>query len=100
MYVIVFTTCILCYQQTILDNPSHYHTVHIVFSFYVSNRTEEVRYFYNGTSGRCEEFIGCEGRGNNFETSDRCHYTCEGNCDALVNYQSKINVVKHMLTYS
>ncbi|KAL3864758.1 hypothetical protein ACJMK2_006414 [Sinanodonta woodiana] len=37
------------------------------------------RYFYNSTSGKCEQFIygGCGGNGNNFMTLMDCQRTCE-----------------------
>lgn len=39
-------------------------------------------YFYNTTSGKCEEFIygGCGGNENRFETAAECVGNCTGNC--------------------
>lgn len=37
-----------------------------------------LRYFYNTTSGKCEQFVygGCAGNANNFNTLDECHKEC------------------------
>ena len=38
------------------------------------------RWFYNSSTGRCEQFTwgGCGGNGNNFETRDECEAACPG----------------------
>ena len=43
------------------------------------NASSEVRYFFNATSGQCQQFEyaeGCSGNGNNFETMQKCQDTC------------------------
>ena len=43
------------------------------------NASSEVRYFFNATSGQCQQFEyaeGCSGNGNNFETMQECQDTC------------------------
>ena len=37
-------------------------------------------WFYNSTSGQCEDFVygGCGGNTNRFHTKNRCLATCEG----------------------
>ncbi|XP_022255568.1 uncharacterized protein LOC111088812 [Limulus polyphemus] len=42
-------------------------------------RSSLPRYFYNKTSGSCEQFNfgGCEGNDNNFESLEKCYETCE-----------------------
>lgn len=37
------------------------------------------RYFYNSTSGQCEQFIygGCGGNKNNFESVNDCQVVCK-----------------------
>jgi len=37
------------------------------------------RFFFNQKTGECESFIygGCGGNGNNFNTKDECHATCQ-----------------------
>ncbi|XP_059560826.1 tissue factor pathway inhibitor-like [Myotis daubentonii] len=41
-------------------------------------RAHFIRYFYNHSSGLCEEFVygGCEGNPNNFETKAECQRSC------------------------
>ena len=41
-------------------------------------RIPEERAFFNSTTGRCEEFTGCPGRGNNFNMLEQCQQICEG----------------------
>ena len=41
-------------------------------------RDPEERAFFNSTTGRCEEFTGCPGSGNNFDTLKQCQQICEG----------------------
>uniref|UniRef100_A0A670ZM56 BPTI/Kunitz inhibitor domain-containing protein n=1 Tax=Pseudonaja textilis TaxID=8673 RepID=A0A670ZM56_PSETE len=51
-------------------------------------RAKITRFYYNSDSKRCEKFIygGCHGNANNFETKEKCHYTCVGN--SRLNYGS------------
>lgn len=44
------------------------------------------RYFFNSTSGRCEEFTyrGCGGNWNHFMTSDECNQHCNPNGESLL----------------
>lgn len=37
------------------------------------------RFFYNSTSGKCEQFIygGCGGNKNNFESVNDCQLACK-----------------------
>lgn len=37
-----------------------------------------VRFFHNGESGQCEEFVygGCNGNGNNFKSAEECQAAC------------------------
>nr|A7X3V4.1 RecName: Full=Kunitz-type serine protease inhibitor kunitoxin-Tel1; Flags: Precursor [Telescopus dhara]ABU68487.1 Kunitoxin-Tel1 [Telescopus dhara] len=41
-------------------------------------RARKRHFYYNSRSNQCEEFTygGCRGNENNFETKDKCHYTC------------------------
>ncbi|XP_026549126.1 kunitz/BPTI-like toxin [Notechis scutatus] len=41
-------------------------------------RATITRFYYNSDSKQCEKFTygGCHGNANNFETKDKCHYTC------------------------
>uniref|UniRef100_A0A8C6Y2X0 Uncharacterized protein n=1 Tax=Naja naja TaxID=35670 RepID=A0A8C6Y2X0_NAJNA len=41
-------------------------------------RAKKTRFYYNSDSKQCEKFTygGCHGNANNFETKDKCHYTC------------------------
>ncbi|XP_072318253.1 kunitz-type protease inhibitor 2 [Eucyclogobius newberryi] len=43
-------------------------------------RAAFTRWFFNGSSGRCERFIygGCRGNKNNYEQEERCTSTCAG----------------------
>ena len=49
-------------------------------SFFYLFRGFFQHYFYNSTTGRCEQFIysGCEGNGNNFQTLEECQQGCSG----------------------
>ena len=46
------------------------------------------RYFYNSTSGSCEQFAygGCDGNENNFEDIENCQNTCESKSTLLEVY--------------
>ena len=48
------------------------------------------RYFYNSTSGQCEQFIygGCHGNGNNFETQESCIAQCICECSPYSSLHS------------
>ena len=43
------------------------------------------RYFYNSSSGECEQFIygGCQGNDNNFNTVKDCEAKCKGQSTQL-----------------
>ncbi|KIH52671.1 Kunitz/Bovine pancreatic trypsin inhibitor domain protein [Ancylostoma duodenale] len=40
---------------------------------------KRVNFYFNKTSGECEQFIygGCEGNGNNFEKKPECEKACK-----------------------
>lgn len=53
-------------------------------------RARFVRYFYNSTSARCEEFVygGCQKNENNFESPQECKLACEKPPSKVVEKQS------------
>ena len=63
--------------------------------------SSEVRYFFNATSGQCQQFEyaeGCSGNGNNFETMQECQYTCRELTRTVTSWcsLSSINLPIHL----
>jgi hypothetical protein len=51
-------------------------------------RERHIKWFYNGTTSRCERFIygGCDGNPNKFDTQDECDSFCaEGSGEITVD---------------
>ena len=64
-----------------------YLHVHVCVSMCISSycmsahcRGLLLRYFFNGTSQRCEQFQygGCDGNANNFQSVEECRARCSG----------------------
>ena len=65
------------------------------------NVSSEVRYFFNATSGQCQQFEyaeGCSGNGNNFETMQECRDTCRELTRTVTSWcsLSSINLPIHL----
>ena len=63
--------------------------------------SSEVRYFFNATSGQCQQFEyaeGCSGNGNNFETMQECQDTCRELTRTVTSWcsLSSINLSIHL----
>ena len=63
--------------------------------------SSEVRYFFNATSGQCQQFEyaeGCSGNGNNFETMQECQDTCRELARTVTSWcsLSSINLSIHL----